>query len=833
MKMHVMRMSLLTGAGLAALATAGPVFAQVEAQGMTGADSGLTEIIVTAQRRAERNQDVPIAITAFTPEVLARNNVNKVQDLNGLVPSLAVSSNGQGSRETQSPTIRGQGATFLAAPAVVVYLNEVPLPSAVSLSQQGGAGNFVDLENVQVLAGPQGTLFGRNTTGGAMLLVPKRPTNDLEGYLEGSIGNYDMRGLEGAINLPVINDKLMIRVVGAYQDRDGFTKDVLWDKRRDDLHWYSGRIGILMKPTERLTNYFMAYGSRSSTNGAGMVHNFFNIPGLKGSKFCYDPGEAAVGVPCAVYRHQTELAEELGPRKTRLGVDTFQYVRTWGLTNTTDLELNDQLTLRNIVSYQRLKSSYSYDGDGTPLQQYDNNGTVYPDFPVPGLAEYGIATGGYRNAANNPYPRDYIKQITEELQLQGKVLDDKLVFTLGGFYYNAKPVGTWGSYSLSFCPAGATGLCPPGVQLSRVANKSKALYAQATLNLGGLSPALDQLKLTAGYRYTWDTIDGLTRSYTPQAGGLTAKCFADAAIVSIADVAQCDFAATLKSKAPTWTIGLDYKPVDNLLLFAKVSRGYKAGGFNPFAVRPSTRVFTPERLTSYEVGFKWDEKLGGTPIRLNANYYYSDYSNIQRNTADFNPDTGASGSATLAASGHVQGFEAQATIKPASWLELGGSVSHTSAKYKDFSYTPLRAAAACNGIVPAGGTADLSCLPFNYVIPWIYNVHASVDLPIPEELGGLTFFASYSHQGRQPTSALTSEAVNPGSVFAAYGLLNLSLDWRDIAGSGFDVGLFMNNATNKLYKTSSVNVYPSLLVQASLYGEPRMYGIKLRYHFGQ
>ena len=130
------------------------------------------EIVVTAQRREERAQDVPISLTAFSPQRLQQQNITQAQDLQASVPSLVVGNNGASNREAQVLTIRGQGSTYQASPGVVVYLNEVPLPAAISANQQGGPGNFVDLENLQVLNGPQGTLFGRNTTGGAVHLVP-------------------------------------------------------------------------------------------------------------------------------------------------------------------------------------------------------------------------------------------------------------------------------------------------------------------------------------------------------------------------------------------------------------------------------------------------------------------------------------------------------------------------------------------------------------------------------------------------------------------------------------------------------------------------------------
>jgi len=185
--------------------------------------TGIGDIVVTANRRAERSQDVPTVVNAFSTEQLQQQNITKPQDLYGSVPSLTSGSQGQATRDVQSYSIRGQSTGFLASPGVQLYMNEVPLPSSISLNLQGAPGMFIDMANVQILSGPQGTLFGRNTTGGAVLFEPHRPTDELGGYIEGSLGNLNLRAVEGAINLPVVQDKLSIRVSGVYHDRDGYT----------------------------------------------------------------------------------------------------------------------------------------------------------------------------------------------------------------------------------------------------------------------------------------------------------------------------------------------------------------------------------------------------------------------------------------------------------------------------------------------------------------------------------------------------------------------------------------------------------------------------------
>jgi len=837
-----MRILLAGVAGLALF----PAALQAQEAGAAADQGGeIQDIIVTANRREERNQDVPIAITAFSPERLEQQGIAKEQDLQASVPSLVVGPNGQGSRESQSFTIRGQGATFQASPGVVVYLGEVPLPAPLTLSQQGGPGNFVDLENLQVLSGPQGTLFGRNTTGGAVLLVPRKPTNDLSGWIQGKIGNYDTREVEGALNVPLVDDKLLVRVVGAYHDRDGYTRDVQWNKDRDDTHWYSGRIGILARPTERLENYLMFYGSRSSTNGSGLIHKGFNIPTLQLFGLCTDaPGAPAgptgLAPSCDVYRAATAQADALGPRATAYSVDVFQKTRTWGAINNTSYELTDELTLRNIASYQRFKSSYRYDGDATVLQQHDVDPGVLPG---PGEALQpgtGVPITYLNSSIAKELPRDYLENITEELQLQGKMLDSKLTFTVGGFYYDQKPAGQQGSSAVLYCPASFTGLCPSSTQRSGVRQKSKALYAQGTLDLGAATPALDGVRLTAGYRHTWDKITGFALQFQPDpAVPGNVKCGATAESVPAANAATaCYFAATLKSNAPTWLIGLDYKVLPDVLLYAKVSRGYKSGGFNPYAVFVNTRTFDPEKVISYEAGFKSDFRVADIPARLNAAYYYLDYSNIQRATGDFNSASGAGGARTLSAQARIQGIELEASVRPVRGLEIGGNFSYTDAKYKKYNFvvnSPF-GQQDCTGFVPQAGIANMKCLPFQYVAPYIWSIHGSVDLPIPDDLGSLSFFVNYSHTSSQFTEATQLEAVQPGSRLEPFGTLSMSLDWKNIVQSGVDAGLYVTNATKKLYRISNTDVFQAaggLLYQSTLYGEPRMYGLKIRYNFGK
>lgn len=207
------------------------------------ANSG--DIIVTARRREELAQDVPVAVTVFSSALLQERHITTGQDLQGQVPSMVVGTNRQG-RDVESFTIRGQGTGYFAPPSVVLYLAETPMASGKTASAQGGPGQFLDLANVQVLRGPQGTLFGRNTTGSAILFDPAMPTANLGGYVQVQAGNYRDREVEAVLNVPV-SSKLQVLVAGRFVDRKGFTEDVVSGIDYGNRHYYSGRLGVLWR----------------------------------------------------------------------------------------------------------------------------------------------------------------------------------------------------------------------------------------------------------------------------------------------------------------------------------------------------------------------------------------------------------------------------------------------------------------------------------------------------------------------------------------------------------------------------------------------------------
>ncbi|HMV71325.1 MAG TPA: TonB-dependent receptor [Pseudomonadales bacterium] len=801
---------------LAVLSPSGLVHAQASAAGA----SGLEEVLVTARRKEESSQDVPVAITAFSSANLQQMNIVDTQGLQSRVPSLVVGPNGQGQRNVGSPTIRGQGATFQAAPGVALYMAEAPLPAALTLSSQGSPGIFLDLENVQVLKGPQGTLFGRNTTGGAILLSPHRPTEQMEGHVQAQVGNHEDRELQAVINVPVIEDRLLVRLAAESVDREGFTRDINWNKYRDNKDYWTARLGISWRPTDGIENYLMVYNTSSRNNGTGLVNRGFNLAayGPTGYGICDNSAVPGLDVPCSLYQDLTDAQNARGKRKVAHGVDDYERIENWGVTDILDFEITEQATLRNIVSYSKMKLYFSYDGDGTLAPANDINPFT-----------------------QRHIPRDDFEQVSEELQLQGSALGGRLDYVLGGFYYKSKPTGRQEYGGVNVCPIGFAAYCMNYTGdgslntfntrgIYGVTNESRALYAQGTYDLGGLGASFDGLRLTAGYRYTWDEVDGFAAVFTLDPSG-SYRCGTTNALV--ADPAQCEFTARLKSRKPTWTVGLDYDVLDDVMVYGKVSKGYKAGGFNTYAVRPETQTFGPEEVTSYELGVKSEFTIGDVPVRLNADVFQTDFEKIQRASGDFNPVTYASGARVLSsASAEIRGLELEAVIRPLDALEIGANLSLLDAKYKKFPYevtSPFGHQDCSGAVIPYGGRADLSCLPMQYLVDRIASVYVQVNFS-----DDVSLFVNYGWSDEQHTEALVLERNQPGERLESYGLLSATFDWRRINGSGLDLSVFGTNLTNEMYRISNTDLYQagSTGSWATIYGEPRMYGVRLHYNWG-
>ena len=830
------RSLLLGGTIIASIGLPGAAQAQDSAPAAEASGITFNEIVVTANRREEAIQDVPVAITAMSSETLREQSISSAQDLLGMVPSVTIGANGT-QRSAETVTIRGQGQTYFAPVGVVNYFAEVPLIQGTVIGNQGAPGSFFDVESLQILRGPQGTLFGKNTTGGALLLGPKKPTYEFGGYVQGQVGNYDDREIEGAINIP-LSDRLAIRVAGKLKKRDGFTKDAgpgpfgyvleapnassggypvasagFKGKDYDNKDWWTARVGVLWEPTDDIKNYLVTYYSKSKDNGTGIIldsinPNTLNLANIMANSLYGNPQnitDPAAGQAIAAYMNS------LGKRKTALNTDQFQRLSMFSVINTTDITLNDTLSFRNIFGYQRMKQQYAWDLDGSFLPIMAQLPAVMP------TGYEDIAPAGTKMRFTNS------SLITEEPQLHGNFLDGQFNMVVGGFYSNHKPEGLEGMGSFNAASYSE------GTYLS-TKTRSVAIYGQGTLDLEAASPALAGLSVTAGIRNTWDRIRGERVS-----GNFLAFPVAT---------------AKRNYEEVTWNLGLDYKVTDKVMVFGKVTRGYKAGGFNSTAPRPAAFTYDPEYVTNYEIGAKADFFVGEMPVRFNVSAYHLDYKDLQRAAADNYANGGLNstgldqGSITFnAEKARVRGIEIETMIRPTENLTLSANYSRTEGKYKKFELDvqadPLvRTIDTCDGplavpYIPGDFvTADLSCMPYAYVPKNQFNVNARYERALGDDMGKLVATVNYAWNDKIYYSATTTPKDDPKAWIDSYGILNLSLEWNSVMGAPVDARFFMTNATNKAYRISAYPGYNQAIgFTNSIYGEPRMYGFSLRYRY--
>jgi iron complex outermembrane receptor protein len=351
---YVLRRCVAAALGLG---VAVPLYAQTAQPAQTaqsGTTSGaeapsqgleISEIIVTARRVEERLQDVPISITVFNQQQLTERNVVNAADLAAYTPSLSANTNfGQ---ENSSFAIRGFNQDAGTQPTVAVYFADVvALRGPTQGTQAGdgaGPGSFFDLQNVQVLKGPQGTLFGRNTDGGAVLFVPQKPTADLDGYVEVSAGNYDMNRVQAAFNAP-LNDNIRFRVAVDHEERAGYLNNIsgIGPEDYNNIDYTAVRASMVVDVTSNIENYTIASFSRSDTNGSVQKLIACNQAG-------YNPVNPAVGLvnfsgvfSCA------QLASEAARGASFYDVEGADpspesFVQQWQLINTSTWSPSDTL----------------------------------------------------------------------------------------------------------------------------------------------------------------------------------------------------------------------------------------------------------------------------------------------------------------------------------------------------------------------------------------------------------------------------------------------------------------------------------------------------------
>ena len=681
MKRHIAGVSgFLVGAMFAAPAS----FAQNSGPGASEASSKFDTIIVNARRREESLQDVPVAITAKSQEELDLFNIESLGDLQYFTPSFQLTGP---YRDQPLPTIRGQGGfTPGGIPSVILYLNEVPSATSVQAGSPGGVlgGNdlLYDLENVQVLKGPQGTLFGRNTTGGAILVQSRRPDEEFGGYVQTTFGNFSNKEIDAAINVPLFDKKLLVRFALSGQDRDGFTFAESTPSHPDgldldDAEHISGRLSVLYRPSDRIENLLIADFIDSKRNGTSSV--------LVGA----GPPASNVfpGILDVLEAQRARGVRELGAQSADLRSD----LERWSITDIFTWRLTDNLTFKNIFSYQDAEYARTIDGDGTVFPLFD---------PI--------------QSQDVPFET---RQFAEEAQLQLSDAFDGLLDASIGFFYLDLPFNDDFSNHRNVI-FGA----PRNVGFN-VSETSTALYAQADVDL---SSVLEGLSFTGGFRYTWETIRRRERDVRIPSGVCTAANADENCVISN----EGNF------EAPTWTVGLNYQLHPDTLVYVASRRGFRSGGFNTEAgTLPDDLNFDEETVTDVEVGVKSDWSLLGANIRTNIAAYRQFYNDIQLEQFTPNPVTG--GNLTVirnAAQAVITGVELESRVFIGERLEIGGQFG-----WLDFNFTEFDA-----GVIE----------PIVTVPEWTYGVDGAFHMLRDERLGNISLRAAWNSVGDRFIAAL-------------------------------------------------------------------------------
>lgn len=755
---------------LAATGLSGPVFAQdmpsTDAQ-MSRSDGG-DVIIVTARRRDENLQSVPVSITAVSAETLEDFRIQNLDNLQTMDPSFSVSAS---SGRPNSPVyslrgIRPTEAIYGQDPTVAIYLADVVLSPA-----QGSNLGFYDLENVQILKGPQGTLFGRNTIGGAVLLTPRKPGDEFAVNGMVGAGSYGLFETELGVDIPLA-DTFHLRMAGRTIDGGNYQTNVApgpnFGMKLGGQESRSVRATVVGELSPTVTNTIIAMYDRKFTPGRGTTLQAVN------------PAHPLVtlypGIVDALIRTQgrpiTDIESDLVQKDN---------VEAWGIINTFEAEISDDVTVKLIGAYREVDTNLVFDLDATSIPE--------------------VLTSEQSASLNHA---------SIEAQILGTSFDGRLDWVTGVYYYIEK--GSENSPGAFF-----------GRRIQQngsVDNESYSAFAQGSFQV------TPDLTITAGGRINRDK-KNLTISQTLNNALCLLQVDNGSGGLTRLPLSACEVNLSESFSQPTGTLSADYQITPRTLIYLAGRLGYRSGGFNLRASQPvQYEPFQQETVKDVEFGVKSDWNMGKIEMRTNVAVFYQKYDDIQRTVAVAN-SAGAPASAVInAAAANVFGIELQQTIRPIDNLALRLNYAFNKPKYEswidpatgdDLSGTPFYFTPKHSGSIMvtydqplAGGMGDLR-FGFNAAYTddiWISALQTSASI------------------------AQHPEAVRPLLRQESYWLLDANVGWQNIMDSNLDLSLYVKNLTDTEYKIGGLQLYTgaSGFIGAA-YGEPRTFGAQLRFEF--
>ncbi|WP_380871627.1 TonB-dependent receptor [Sphingomonas sp. DBB INV C78] len=794
---------ILSGASLVIMSSA--AYGQSTAPSDDGQHSravesgGIEDIVVTARKRAELLQSVPVAISAFNAESLEEKRIVSVPDLAKNTSGLTL----QSSTTTQqfSVTIRGQNTldtTLNLDPAVGMYVDGVYVGPEIG---NGTALNFDDAASVEVLKGPQGTFYGRNTSGGAIKLDHVVPEYEIDGWATAELGNYDYRKIAAAVTVPLVNEIATVRLYGRYSDRSGYGYNPTQGVDVNDSENYAFAGTLRLDPAPGLRIVVRGSYDHDSSGGPSIRPvalaggtNLMTLAIALENGLPLQPDGSLSDATAAQARELYFANAPKGFYDMTSRFPTRNRLEIWGLSGIIDYDVSDYIQIRSITGYRDIDTYRGVDFSGSSIVT-------------------NVAT---------EQPLKY-QQFTQELLLNGRSVDDKLKYTIGAFYLNAdgRDIARVATVPILGEAFGAASPIPTGlsIQDGEVDNRSYAAYAQLTYEI------LPRLNLTGGIRYTKEHKD-LTTHNQFQAGTynreigfvdvlppvLNETVFCSEQTQGVGDA--CSSFQPFSFSKTTYTASVDYAIDDNILVYAKYSRGFRSGGGQLRLGGAGAPPFGPETVDDYEIGLKAD--LFDRHVRLNLALYNDDYQGLQKTFVQVvNGQVGAV--VQNAGKARVRGIEFDAIVKPINELTFSWTGAYTDAEYVDFKS-------------PVTG-ADLSAQKFQGVAEFVWTLSGQFNVPTP--FGSLEGNLAYWHTSNvplDPDGGPTGFGDAPWNIQKPYGLLSARLA-ANILDERLTIALWGKNLLDKKYFTFSTDLTSSLGQAISWGGAPQTFGVEVSYRF--
>jgi len=603
----------------------------------------IEDILVTAQRRSENIQDVPIAISAFSADQLQAQGVTNTLQLGQYVPNLVAQTN-TGIGSANAYFLRGLGNTESIAtfdPPVGTYVDDIYLSR-----QNANNLSFFDVERIEVLRGPQGTLFGRNTTGGAINVILREPGEVFGGFAELGYGSFNRVMGRLSVDLPITSG-LAIKLSGYYQDDEGYARNVTTGERVNDDDGWGARIGVRAELSDNI-NWVASY-AHIVNQGENLV-NFECNPAAPSE--C-DGRYVTTGLR---QRPDGSIFRPIGVQGRKADLPLGQESATNLITSNFEVGLGEDFTLNLITGYVHIDQQFA-------LDFFDGRGGPSIANPIPPVR--GFARGGFDIINDGQHA-----QFTQEIKLNGSLFDDRVKFVAGLFYIDENNVTDFAD-TFTLSPALSIVLAD---RIVRNTTSSIAGYVQADFRV------TDALTLTAGIRYTDETKTfAITDNRLSCNDGSVETTCLDTRNLRAANGAVIPDEQTARLWTPRFAAS--YRPNDDLLLFASATRGFKSGGWNARSTAPSQLLpFDPEVVWSYEAGFKsdWFDRR----LRLNVTAFHLDVEDLQTISGLINPTTGAIVFLNRNFAGYRnRGVEVELSVNPIPGLSLFANGGYQDDEY--------------------------------------------------------------------------------------------------------------------------------------------------------